>query len=136
MAYQLSFERLIPYDAGQSGITVDTTLKLAEKSVSLVAKVDTGASYCIFERKYGLSLGLNIESGLEQPISTATGRFLTYGHDVTLVVGGFEFDSIAYFAADAGLERNVLGRHGWLDRIILGVVDYEGKLLLNRYSGP
>src|SRR5215469_7089273 len=106
MAYQLSFERLIPYDAGQSGITVDTTLKLAEKSVSLVAKVDTGASYCIFERKYGLSLGLNIESGLEQPISTATGRFLTYGHDVTLVVGGFEFDSIAYFAADAGLERN------------------------------
>jgi len=136
MAYQLSFERLIPYDASQSGITVDTTLKLAEKSVSLVAKVDTGASYCIFERKYALSLGLSIESGLEQPISTATGRFLTYGHEVTLVVGGFEFDSIAYFAADPWLERNVLGRHGWLDRIILVVVDYEGKLLLNRYAGP
>jgi predicted aspartyl protease len=136
MAYQLSFERLISYDAGQSGITVDTTLKLAEKSVSLVAKVDTGASYCIFERKHALSLGLSIESGLKQPISTATGRFLTYGHEVALVVGGFEFDSIAYFAADAGLERNVLGRHGWLDRVILGVVDYEGKLLLSRYSGP
>jgi hypothetical protein len=41
------FERLIRYDASQSGITVETTLKLLEKSVSLPAKVDTGASYCI-----------------------------------------------------------------------------------------
>jgi hypothetical protein len=88
MGHQLSFERLIQYDAGQSGITVETTLKLREKSVELSAKVDTGASYCIFERKYGVSLGLDIESGLEQPIGTATGRFLTYGHEVTLIVGG------------------------------------------------
>jgi hypothetical protein len=135
MAFELSFERLIRYDAGESGITVETTLTFLDRSVSLPAKVDTGSSYCIFERKYGESLGLNIESGLEQPIGTATGRFLTYGHEVTLVVGGFEFDSIGYFAADSGLERNVLGRHGWLDRIILGVVDYEGRLLLSRYTG-
>ena len=134
MGHQLSFERLIRYDPGQSGITVETTLKLQEKSVSLSAKVDTGSSYCIFWRKYGEALGLNIESGLEQPISTATGRFLTYGHEVALAVAGFEFDSIAYFAADVGFERNVLGRHGWLDRIILGLVDYEGKLLLSQYS--
>jgi len=61
---------------------------LFEKSVSLNAKVDTGATYCIFERKVGLSLGLNIEDGLEQPISTATGRLMTYGHEVTLVLVG------------------------------------------------
>jgi hypothetical protein len=134
VAHQLSFERIIRYDPGQSGITVETTLKLQGKSVSLFAKVDTGSTYCIFGRKYGEALGLNIENGLEQPIGTATGRFLTYGHEVALVVGGFEFDSIAYFAADVGFERNVLGRHGWLDRIVLGLVDYEGKLLLSRYS--
>jgi hypothetical protein len=44
MAHQLSFERLIRYDAGQPGITVETTLKLLEKSVNLAAKVDTGAT--------------------------------------------------------------------------------------------
>ena len=135
MAFELSFERLVRYDPGEPGITVETTLRFLNASVSLPAKVDTGSTYCIFQRIHGENLGLNIESGLEQPIGTATGRFLTYGHEVTLAVGGFEFDSIAYFAADPALDRNVLGRHGWLDRIILGLVDYEGRLLMTRYSG-
>jgi hypothetical protein len=29
-------------------------------------------------------------------------------------------------------DRNVLGRHGWLDRVVL-LIDYEGKLPLSRY---
>lgn len=37
-------------------------------------------------------------------------------------------------SANAGLNQNVLGRHGWLERVVLGLVDYEGKLLLSRYS--
>ncbi|MEW6207018.1 MAG: retropepsin-like aspartic protease [Acidobacteriota bacterium] len=134
MAQQLSFEHLIYYDPGLSGITIAVSLKSFEKDVSFTAKVDTGASYCIFERKHGEALGLNIEGGLVQPISTATGRFITYGHEVTLSVAGFEFDSMVYFAADDEITRNVLGRHGWLDRVVLGLIDYEGKLLLSRYN--
>jgi len=135
MAYELSFEHLVHYDSGLSGITIDVTLKLFETSTSLTAKVDTGASYCIFERKHGESLGLSIEGGLLQPASTVTGRFITYGHEVTLSVAGIEFDSFVYFAADAEIKRNVLGRHGWLDRVVIGLIDYEGKLLLSRYNG-
>jgi hypothetical protein len=41
-----------------------------------------------------------------------------------------------YFAADAAFSRNVLGRQGWIDRIRLGLVDYEGKLYLSDYSDP
>ncbi|MEW6213494.1 MAG: hypothetical protein AB1631_34685, partial [Acidobacteriota bacterium] len=107
---------------------------LFEKDVSFTAKIDSGASYCIFERRHGKALGLNIESGLLQPISTATDRFITYGHEITLSVAGFEFDSIVYFAADDAIKRNVLGRHGWLDRVVLGLIDYEGKLLLSQYN--
>jgi hypothetical protein len=134
MAHQLSFERLIAYDPGEAGITVDIALSLFEQRVAFTAKVDTGASYCIFERRHGESLGLDIENGLLQPISTATGRFTTYGHEVILEVAGFAFDSLIYFAEDADFTRNVLGRHGWLDRVVLGVVDYEGKLLLSPYA--
>jgi hypothetical protein len=79
---------------------------------------------------------LAIEAGLLQPISTATVRFITYGHQITLCVADFEFDSMIYFAADPSNTRNVLGRHGWLDRIVLGIVDYEGKLLLSQYNAP
>jgi hypothetical protein len=55
------------------------------KSVELVAKIDTGASHCLFERHYGEQLGLEIETGIAQKFSTATGTFLAYGHNLTLV---------------------------------------------------
>jgi hypothetical protein len=107
-----------------------------ERSVTFAAKVDTGSTYCIMERRHGEDLGLSLESGPLQPISTATGRFITYGHQVTLSVADYEFDSMIYFADDPSITRNVLGRYGWLDRIVLGIVDYEGKLLLSRYDRP
>jgi aspartyl protease len=134
MAHQLSFEHLIRYDPGEAGVTVDVTLRLFERSASFAAKVDTGSSYCIFERKHGEALGLDIEGGLLQPISTVAGRFITYGHEITLSVADVEFDSMIYFAADDSVKRNVLGRHGWLDRVVLGIIDYEGKLLLSQYN--
>lgn len=63
---------------------------------------------------------------------TATGSFLTYGHGVTLSVRKFDFDIIAYFAADEWITRNVLGRHGWLNRVRMGLLDYEGQLYVSR----
>jgi len=40
---------------------------------------------------------------------------------------------MAFFPADEEIRRNVLGRFGWLDRVVLGLVDYDGKLYLSRY---
>ena len=59
---------------------------------------------------------------------------MVYGHEVTLSVADFEFDTVVFFASDAEITRNVLGRFGWLDRVVLGLVDYEGRLYLSRYD--
>ena len=131
--YRLDFEKLIEYDAGENGITINTTLKLSGKSVSFPAKVDTGSSFCIFERKHGEELGFEIEKGLFQRVGTATATFITYGFRIILQVEDFEFDSLVYFAEDENFNRNVLGRHGWLELVKIGLVDYEGKLYLSRY---
>ena len=56
MAHQLNFEHLIRYDPGEPGVTVDVALKLSDRSISFAAKVDTGSSYCIFERKHGVGI--------------------------------------------------------------------------------
>ncbi len=42
--------------------------------------------------------------------------------------------SKVYFAKEESFTRNVLGRQGWLDRVKLGLIDYEGKLLLSAYG--
>lgn len=97
--------------------------------MTLVAKLDTGASCCIFQRKYGEELGFDIEKGMRQPLGTATGTFISYGHEVTVSVAGFQFDTIVFFAADVEINRNVLGRVGWLDRVVLGLVDLWRKAL-------
>ncbi len=131
--HRLGFEKLLYYDAGESGITVKTTLKLSGKSVSFQAKIDTGSSFCIFERKYGEELGFEIEKGLFQRVGTATDVFVVYGFRIGLQVEDFEFDSLVYFAQDENFTRNVLGRHGWLELVKIGIIDYEGKLYLSRY---
>ncbi|MCI0486156.1 MAG: retroviral-like aspartic protease family protein [Blastocatellia bacterium] len=134
MAYQLNFAHLALYDPGIPGITVAVTLKLIDRFAYIDARVDTGATECIFARRYGEQLGLNIENGEPLRIGTVTGTFKVYRHEVTMEISDYTFDVRVCFAADEGFNRNVLGRHGFLDRVKLGIIDYEGKLYLSSYN--
>jgi len=78
-------------------------------------------------------LGLDVESGSLLRIGTVTGAFDAYGHTVTLETLGYAFDVTVYFAADESFSRNVLGRRGWIDRLRLGLIEYQSKLYLSRY---
>ncbi len=134
MAEEISFDETYFYNTLKIGITVPTILQLNERLVEIEAKVDTGAENCIFERRHGETLGLEIESGAEKLFSTATAPFTTYGHEVTMLVLGIETYATVYFAKEESFTRNVLGRQGFLDHVKLGLIDYEGKLLLSAYG--
>lgn len=134
MPFSLDFKDVVEYDVGQPGITVQISLKLDRQSIPVEAKLDTGSTDCIFSRSIGEQLGLIIEDGRDTYISTATSRFRAYLHGVTISILDYEFEAYVYFAEDENFNRNVLGRFGFLDRLILGLVDYEGKLYLNRYE--
>lgn len=75
MSFNLTFEKMFEYDAGQAGITVPVNLRLGKSSVSAEVKIDTGTTHCIFARRLGEDLGLVIEDGLEKRIRTATAVF-------------------------------------------------------------
>ena len=132
--FPIDFDSLVFYDYGKPGISVDVELRLGGLSVNVPAKIDTGAESCVFAREFGERLGLEIENGEIQMFNTVTGTFSTYGHWVTLIVNDFEFDSYVFFAKDEYFDRNVLGRQGWLSRLIVGINDYEGKLYLKRHE--
>ena len=91
---------------------------------------------CVFPRRYGEELGFDIESGAYQRIGTVIGGFDAYGHWVRLSVLGSEYETTVYFAKDYNFNRNILGRQGWLDRVRLGLIDYDGKLYLSEYNDP
>jgi hypothetical protein len=134
MAHQLSFAAAHNYDTRQLGINVPVTLRSGAQAVRIDAAIDTGASYCIFERVIGEKLGFDVERGAPQWVGSVRGSFLTFGHEVSLAVLGIEVVATALFAAEESFTRNVLGRAGWLDRVRLGLVDYDGRLYLSHYE--
>ena len=132
--HKLDFEKLIAYDSGKVGITVDVTISLSNLSENFQAKIDTGAEGCVFARSLVEKLGIEIETGELQRFSTVRSSFLTFGHTITLTVADMSFDSYVFFAEDENFNRNVLGRRGWLDRVIIAINDYDGKLYMSRYE--
>ena len=134
MAREIYFEIEFDYNTLETGIVLPVELKVGEETSDVRAKLDTGAAFCIFERKHGERLGLDIESGIPLKMITATGPFDTFGHTINLSVLGIETESTVYFAAEESFYLNILGRQGWLDRVKLGLIDYEGKLLLSDYA--
>lgn len=134
MAEIIEFDLVHEYSLYEIGITVDATLQNGEYSVDVNAKIDTGSTYCIFERHYGERLDLNVENSNLVEIGTATGSFRAYGHEITLTVLGIETVSTVYFAESEYFDRNVLGRIGWLDRVKLGLIEQDGKLFLSEYK--
>lgn len=122
------------YDDRDNGIAIPVKLISGKRDVDLTAILDTGSTFCLFERTYGEWLGLDIEAGARQEFRTAAGRFVAFGHELTLSTLGLEMDATVYFFADAAIRKNVLGRRGWLDRVRLAIVDYEQVLYLEPYA--
>lgn len=119
----------------EDAITIPLALSSSPTSyVDLVGKLDTGSTFCIFERAYADQLGLDLTSGLRQRIGTATGSFYVYGHTLTLSVFKYEWDATAYFAESESFSLNILGRVGFLDHLRVGLVDYEQLVYCGLYD--
>lgn len=134
MSEIIEFDITHNYSPFEVGITVKTILAKGDLSVDVESKIDTGSTYCIFERHHGEGLNLDIENGMLIQIGTPTGSFRAFGHELTLSVLGIETVSTVYFAESDYFDRNVLGRIGWLDRVKLGLIDRENKLFLSEYK--
>lgn len=133
MTHSLSFDVERDYSSAE-GIVVPVTLHHGQDRVSFEADIDTGSTFCIFNRGHGETLGLHVESGDLARFSTVTGSFDAYGHMLKLETFGYSFEVTVYFAAHEDFKRNVLGRRGWLDQVRLGIVEYESKLYFSRYG--
>jgi hypothetical protein len=130
----ISFDKVFDYNTLKTGITVLVVLQYNGKTIDFEAKIDTGATNCVFERKHAERLGIDVESGEFIRFSTVAGNFDAYAHEVGLSVLEIETSSKVCFAKEETFTRNVLGRQGWLDRVKLGLIDYEGKPFLSGYG--
>jgi predicted aspartyl protease len=136
LSFLLAFSQAHGYAGPDDSITLPVLLRAGNSEVELVASLDTGASYCLFERSVAEALGLDVQLGVPRVFTTANSRFHAFGHEVAINVLGIEVHSMAFFFADAEIEKNVLGRHGWLDRVKIGIVDHDQVLYAAGYDEP
>ncbi len=134
MSETLTFEQTYLYNTLKSGISLTAVLLRGDNAVECEAKLDTGSSHCIFKRSHGELLGIDIENSAPISVATVTGSFAVHPHIIEIEVLGIRTESMVYFAADEMIARSVLGRAGWLDRVRLGLIDYEGKVLVSPYA--
>lgn len=135
MPYKLFFNSFYNYDSTLTGITIEVILKYGDKSVDIDAKIDTGASHCIFRRQIAEALCINVEEGIAKNFSLANGSILnTYGYELNVSLLDINYDTIVYFAANDDLVRDVLGRNGFLYLVRLGIIDYDSTLYLSKYD--
>ena len=134
MPFVLGFSKVHGYAGPSDSIAIPVVLQAGDRRVALVASLDTGASHCIFERSHAEWLGLDIERGVPKTFATVDSRIQTFGHEVTINTLGIEFHSTVYFFGDANIGKNVLGRHGWLDRVRIGIVDHDQMVYVADYD--
>lgn len=133
MSEILEFDITHHYDLSEVGIPLKVRLSYGGNEEEFIAKIDTGSTFCVFRKRHGEVLGIEIEKGIPAELGTAMGSFRAFGHELTLTVLGIETVSTVYFAEEDFFDRNVLGRIGWLDRVKLGLIEQEGKLFLSKY---
>ena len=129
--YQLSFQTKAEFKSLETGITIKAILRLGNIEFATRAKVDTGSDICIFRREIGEYLEIEIETGFEKKLITLSGGLTAYGHYVELETLGLKFDTMVYFAAGYSLQRNLLGRQGWLQLIKFGLDDYASEIYIS-----
>jgi hypothetical protein len=131
----LAFRTKYAYSPSASGIEIEVGLRAGiSDPIRFLAKIDTGASFCIFQRDYAEQLGIEVEDGVRQSILTATGSFGAFGHSVRLRCLDWEFETIVYFAEPRDFNRNVLGRAGWLQRFRVAIIDHDSTLYISEFN--
>jgi len=134
VAYPLSFRIRHPYKPDCRGVNLPVTLSAGRETVTLIASVDTGAEYCLFDRGFAEALLIEPEQGIRLDFETVAGRFRAWGHHLTLNILGVETNALVYFYENPEVKKNVLGRNGWLNRVRLGLVDHDSLVYLSAYD--
>jgi len=130
----IEFTRTHLYTPSAEGISVPVAVASANRIVDFLAYVDTGASHCLFERRHAEMLNLEVEAGEAKGFRTGAGRVEAFGHLVTMEILDLKFESVVYFFGDERINKNLLGRIGWLDRIRLALIDHDGQLYVAPYD--
>lgn len=85
----------------------------------LLAIVDTGATFCLFNGVRAAAIGLELSAGRLENLAGLAGGLLARIHAVTLEIAGYRFDCEVAFS-EQEIERELLGRQTLFNQVRFG----------------
>lgn len=112
--FNLSFDHEFQYRdvPGLEGVYPAITVGLIGPAGAedLLAIIDTGARYCLFDGRRARSIGLDLMSGRQISLSGLAGSLPARLHEVTLEIFDSQFPCEVAFS-ELPIRRELLGRH-------------------------
>jgi len=112
MSYQIDFLHELQYrDLGHGFFPVlDLTVIGPTNAVDLLAVIDTGAQYSLFNGARAALIGLDLTAGKRVILGGLAGRMIAWLHQVDLEILGARFRCEVAFS-EQPIPRELLGRH-------------------------
>jgi predicted aspartyl protease len=98
---------------------LDVTLVGPSGEDDLIAIIDTGAKYCLFNGLRAAAIGLDLGSGRLEKLTGLTGQLLARIHQVDLEILGTRFSCEVAFS-EQPIPRELLGRHTLFTQMRIG----------------
>ena len=77
--HTLTFDEKIIYPHDEQGINLDVVIsKQSDNPVSATVKLDTGSTFCIFQRFYADMLGIEVEKGRKRKYPHGKRKFHSF----------------------------------------------------------
>jgi predicted aspartyl protease len=135
MSWEFSFSTRLHLSEDHLGLRLPFVLSVGGQEVRVEAYFDTGSTYCVVPREAGERLGLDVEAGTLTTLRTGGGPMPGYLHYVNLTIGDLIFEDVPLCVEKyQGLDRCLLGRAGWLQKVRLGMSTYDEQLYLNPHG--
>lgn len=98
---------------------IEVTLVGPADEDELVAIVDTGATYCLFNGVRAGAIGLDLGAGRLEQLSGLAGGLMARIHLVALEIAGHRFNCEVAFS-EQPIQRELLGRHNLFPQVRFG----------------
>ena len=115
---------------GQHFPIVEVALARGDRTISVKALVDSGASFCIFHHEVAEYLGLKIERGRKVSLTGIGGRIFGYLHNVTVNAGGQRFECKIVFSRKFKISFNLLGRDNFFAPFKVSFIESQKKVVI------
>lgn len=105
-------------------------LHYGDKNVKTYALLDSGSTLSVFRNEIAEDLGIEIRSGQEKILQSASGLIRVFIHPLTVEVDKERFDMNIGFSSDLAASFNILGREGFFGRFRITFDERQKKIVM------